>query len=207
MATITPNKTDSISVIPHQAATHPVTIVGSTIDVSTKRAVLIFMYHGYVEATADTNPGKFQVQVRPDNGSGSVNEHWITVAEYVAKGTTPSDEALDATEPVGETVIALTLTASFAAEDLVYFPNSTLADGEWGQIQEVATDASITLIEGLTNEQDIAALVLNDASRFVCALNLETVKAFRVIWTHEDATGANAEIKVLGVTYDSDNSA
>jgi len=208
MATITPNKTDSVSVLTHQLATHPVTIVGSTQDVSTKRAVLIFMYHGYIEATADTNPGKFKIQVRPDAGSGSVLEHWITIAEYLVKGTTPSDEALTATEPSGETVLAIASTTGLAAEDQVYILDAgTLADSEWGELQEIVTDTSATLMDGLTTGKDSSDSIFNDASRFVCALNLEFVKAYRVVWSHEGVTGANGHVKALAVTYDSDNNA
>ena len=101
MATFTPSKTDSVTVLSHQAATHPTTIVGSAIDCTTKKSATVFLFHGYVEAAADTNPGVFLVQVRPDDGSGSVNENWITIAKLYAKGTTPDTEAMTATEPIG----------------------------------------------------------------------------------------------------------
>jgi len=208
MATITPNKTDSIASLAHQLATHPVTIVGGTQDVSTKRAVLIFMYHGYIEATADTNPGKFKGQVRPDNGSGSVLEHWITVAEYVSKGATPSDEDLTATEASGVTELAIASSTGFAAEDEVYIIDAgTLADSEWGELQEVTATPTLILMDGLTTGKDSADSIFNDASRFVCALNLEFIEAYRIVWSHEGGTGADGHVKAISVTYDSDNSA
>lgn len=207
MATITPNKTDSVSVLTHQAATHPVTIVGSSISALTKRAVTIFMFHGYVEAAADTNPGKFKVQVRPDAGDGTVNEHWVTVAEYVAKGTTPSDEALTATEAAGVKVLAVTATAGFAAEDLLYILDAgTLVDSEWAECQEIVTNTSIDILDGLTTGKDSSDTIFNDASKFVCALSLEANESYRVIWSHEGGTGANGHVKALAITYDSDNS-
>ena len=159
MATITPNKTDSVVVLAHTNVDHPTTLVGSAQDVSTKRAVTLWLYHGYREATADTNPGKFKVQTRPNDGGGSINEHWKTIAEYVAKGTTPSDEALDAEEPNTEVTIALTLTASFAAEDLVYFANATEANAEWAEIITVVTDTSIEIMNGLTSVVGWSTLV------------------------------------------------
>lgn len=207
MATIQPNKTDSVSVLTHQAATHPITIVGSSISALTKRAVLIFMYHAYVEAAADTNPGKFKVQVRPDAGDGSVNEHWITVAEYVAKGTTPDTEAMTATEPIGETVLAVASTTGFVAEDLLYIQDAgTLADSEWAECQEIVTNTSIDVIDGLTVAKDSADVIWNDASKFVCALDLHANESYRVVWSHEGATGANGHVKALAITYDSDDS-
>jgi hypothetical protein len=206
MATITPNKTDSVDLITHQAATHPTTLVGTSIDASTKRAATLFLFHGYVEATADTNPGKFLVQVRPDNGSGAVNEHWITVAEFAAKGTTPDTENMTATEPIGETVMAVASTTGFLAEDELYIQNTTLANSEWAKCRTFASNTSITLIDGLTVQQTNTSVIWNDASKFVLWLDLNGIESFRVVWTHEGTTGANAHIKALAVTYDSDTS-
>lgn len=208
MATITPNKTDSVNVLTHAAATHPVTIVGSDISALTKRAVTIFLYHAYVEAAADTNPGKFKVQIRPDAGDGSVDEHWTTVAEFVAKGTTPDTEAMTATEPIGETVLAVAATAGFVAEDLLYIQDAgTLANSEWAECQEIVTNTSIDLVDGLTAQKDSSDVIWNDASKFVCSLDLNANESYRVIWSHEGATGANGHVKALAITHDSDNSA
>lgn len=205
MSTVTPNKTDSVSVLSHQAATHPVTIVGSAINCSTKRAAVLFLFHGYVEATADTNPGKFLVQVRPDDGSGSVNEHWITVFEGTAKGTTPDTEAMTATEPVGETSLAVASTTGFAVEDELYIQDTgTLADSEWAKCKTFVSNTNIQLIDGLTTQKDSADVIWNDASKFVVALDLNGIESFRVVWQHEGATGANGHVKALAITYDSD---
>ncbi len=206
MATITPNKTPSVVVLAHTNVDHPTTLVGSAIDVRTKRAIKLELFHGYREAAADTNPGKFKIQTRPDPGEGSVGEHWATIVELVVKGTTPSDEALDAEEPSTEVTIALTLTAGFAAEDLVYFANATEANAEWAEVITVVTDTSIEIMNGLTNTQALGTVVFNDATTFVIVLNLDTAESFRVVWSHEGATGANGAVKVLGTTYDSDNS-
>jgi hypothetical protein len=194
MSTATPNKTDSVEVLAHQAATHPTTIVGSAIDCRTKRAAVVFLFHGYVEATADTNPGKFLVQVRPDAGDGTATEHWITVVELPAKGTTPDTEAMTATEPVAETVMAVAATAGFAVED-----------SEWAKLRTLTTNTSLTLVDGLTVQKDSADVIWNDASKFVVSLDLNGIESFRVVWTHEGATGANGHVKALAITYDSDN--
>lgn len=205
MAIVTPNKTDSVSVISHQAAVHPVTIVGSAIDCRTKRAAIIQMYHGYVEAAADTNPGSFKVQVRPDTGEGTATEHWATVAQYTAKGTTPDTEAMTATEPIGETTLAVASTTGFAVDDLLYIQDTgTLADSEWAELKTFVSNTNIQLIDGLTVQKDNADVIWNDASRFVCHLDLSGIESFRVIWSHEGTTGANGHIKVLATTYDSD---
>lgn len=207
MPVITPTKTDSVDVLAHQTAVHPVTIKGSAIDCRTKRAVTIFLYHGYVEAAADTNPGKFLVQVRPDAGDGTATEHWLTVAEFTAKGTTPDTEAMTATEPVAETVLAVAATAGFVAGDILYVQDTgTLADSEWGLCQEIVTNTNIQLVDGLTVQKDSADVIWNDGSTFVCSLDLNAVESFRVVWSHEGAAGANGHVKAVGITHDSDTS-
>lgn len=188
----------------HQAATHPTTIVGSAIDCRTKRSALIFLYHAYVEATADTNPGRFLVQVRPDDGSGSVNEHWITVFQGRSRGTTPDTEAMTATEPIGETVLACASTTGFAVEDELYIQNTTLADSEWATCKTFVANTSVNLIDGLTTQQTNTSVIWNDASKWVVPLDLSDCESFRVIWQHEGATGANGHVKAIAVTYDSD---
>ena len=205
MATATPVKTDSVEVLAHQAATHPVTIVGSAIDCRTKIAATLFIYHAYVEATADTNFGKFMVQVRPDAGDGSVLEHWITVAELVPVGGTADTEAMTATEPAGETVLACASTTGFAVGDELYIQDTTtLADSEWGTLASFVTNTSITLIDGLTTQKDSADVIWNDARKWVVPLDLTSIESFRVVWTHGGTTGANSHVKALAITHDSD---
>lgn len=207
MAVITPDKTPDITVMAHAEAAHPITVVGPKISVLTERSIVLFLYHGYVEATADTNPGKFKVQTRPDAGGGSVNEHWKTIIELPVKGTTPDTEAMTATEGVGVTSLAVASTTGFVAEDLLYIQDTgTFADSEWAECQEIVTNTSIELIDGLTNEKDSSDVIFNDASVFVFSFDLSALEAYRVIWSHEGATGADGHIKVLASTHDSDTS-
>ncbi len=205
MTTTIPNKTNSVVVLAQTNVDHPTTLVGAAISALTKRSVELWLYHGYREAAADDNPGKFKVQTRPDPGDGIINEHWQTFAEYVAKGTTPSDEALDANEDPGDTLIALTLTASFAPEDEIYFANATEENAEWSEIITVVTDTSIEIMDGLTNAQALGTVVFNDASRFKCAFDLNANESYRVVWSHEGAVGANGAVLVLAITHDSDD--
>lgn len=208
MATITPNKTDSVSLLTHQAATHPTTIVGSAVDCRTKRGITVYLYHAYVEATADTNPGYFLIQTRPDDGAGSVNEHWVTRVQVLAQGTTPDTEAMTATEPIGETTLAVASTTGFAVGDNLYIQDTgTLTDSEWAECKTFASNTNIQLIDGLTVQKDSADVIWNDATRRVFYIGLEADEAVRVVWTHEGATGANGHVKAIGVTYDSDTSA
>jgi len=206
MATIKPNKTNNaFEVLEHALSTNPSTIVGDTIDVSTKRAINIFMYYGPIEI-AGAADSKFQVQVRPDDGAGSENEHWITVAEYVI-GDNAVTEALTNTEAAGVKVLRVASTTNFIAGDLVYIRDTTtLKDSEWGQVEQIDPAVSIDIIDGLKTGKDSSDDIFDNAKKFVCALDLHGIESFRVLWLNEGASQADAHIKAESITYDSDDS-
>lgn len=194
------SKTAGVVVLAHQAVTHPATVVGTAQDVSTKFAATVLLFHSSIEATANTNPGKFLVQV---SGSATGNEDWATVYEFDATISTADNEAMTATEPVGETVLAVSNTSGFASYDKLYIQHSTLASSEWGLCQEIVTNTSIDLVDGLTNEQTSSSVIWNDVDIWAVQLDLTAVTRIRVNFQHEGATGANCHIKALGITSDS----
>lgn len=199
MATIT--KTQGTTILTHQAVTHPDTVKGSAQDVSTKLSATIFMYHALVEAASNANSGSFLVQTTPIS---SGDEDWLTIAQYTANTGTADTEAMTATEPVAETVLAVASTTGFVAGDLLYIQDTgTLADSEFALCQEIVTNTSINLVDGLTVQKDSSDVIWNDANRFVCQLDLSAVGRLRVIFMHEGATGANCHVKALMVTGDS----
>ncbi len=198
MATL--SKTQDIVVIAHQAVTHPGTVVGSAQDVTTKFAANITLFHASVEATANTNPGRFLVQT---SAAASGNEDWGTVYEFDATISTADTEDMIATEASGETVLAVAATAGFASYDNLYIQHSTLANSEWGLCQEIVSDTSINLVDGLTNGQTSSSDIWNDADIWICPLDLTGIGRIRVLFMHEGAAGANCHIKVLMTTGDS----
>lgn len=199
MATI--SKTQGTAVLAHQAITHPDTVKGAAQDVSTKMAATIVCYHASVEAAANTNPGSFLIQTSP---SSAGDEDWATYAEFPATISTADTEAMTATEPVGETVLACANTTGFVATDYLYVQDaSVVADGEWGRCQEIVTNVSINLIDGLTTQKDNADVIWNDADIFTVQMDLTAVGRVRVIFQHEGAAGANVHVKAIMVTGDS----
>ena len=188
--------------IAHQAVTHPATVVGSALDVSTKLAMTLALFHASVEAVANTNPGKFLIQV---SGAASGNEDWATLYEFDATISTADSEGINATEPVGETALAVdAATAGFVANDILYIQDTTVvADGEWARCREIVTNTTIDLVDGLTNEKDNADVIWNDADIFVCQLDLTSIGRVRVVFQHEGAAGVNCHIKAMAIYGDS----
>jgi hypothetical protein len=176
-------------------------VKGSAQDVSTKLAATIILFHSSIEATANTNPGKFLVQV---SGAASGNEDWATVAEFDATISTADTEAMTATEPVGETALTVAATAGFVANDTLYIQDAgVVVNGEWGRCREIVTDTTIDLVDGLTTEKDSADVIWNDADIFNCQLDLTAVGRVRILFQHEGAAGANCHIKAMAIYGDS----
>ena len=188
-------KTQGIELVAHQAVTHPGTVVGSAYDVTGAMAASIFCYHAFVEAAANTNPGSFLIQASPhDTG----NETWATISTIGTSITTADTEAMTATEPVGETSLAVAFTTDFVPGDILYIQDTgTLANSEWNRCQEIVTDTSIELIDGLTNAKDSSDIIWNDAQQTVVTLDTTAYRRLRVVFQHEGAAGANVHIHVL----------
>lgn len=197
----TPSKTAGTVLLSHQGITHPDTVKGSAWDVSTIFQVEVLLYHASVEATANTNPGSFLVQV---SGAAAGDEDWITKVEITAGSGTADTEAMTATEPVAETVLAVASTTGFAAKDGLYVQDAgTLADSEWGYCQEIVANVSINLLDGLTNQKDSSDVIWNKAETWAISVDVGAVKRLRVAFVHEGATGANVHVKAHGNSLDS----
>ena len=200
MATI--SKTADIDILTHQAVTHPATVKGSVQDVATKLAAKITLFHACVEsAQANTNPGRFWVLT---SASSSGDEDWEIVYEFDATISTADTEAMTATEPIGETSLAVASTANFVARDKLYIQDTgTLANSEWALCEAITATPSIDLVFGLTNQKDSSDIIWNDADIFTCFLDLTAVGRLRIVFSHEGAAGANCHVKGLMVTGDS----
>jgi hypothetical protein len=202
MTTTTLNKTAGTVLLAHTAITHPDTAKGSATDVSTKLAGTIYLFHASVEATANTNAGVFLIQT---SASSSGDEDWATQFSIQATVSTADTEAMTATEPAAETVLACASTTGFVAGDLLYIQNTTLANGEWARCQEIVANTSINLIDGLTNEQTNTSVIWNDADVIAVPMSFQSEARVRVVFQHEGATGANCHVKALMVSADSAN--
>lgn len=201
MSTTTINKTAGTSVISHQAITHPDTVKSSAIDVSTKLAATLFLFWASVEAAANTNAGSFLIFA---SAASSGDEDWTLIRRVITPGGTAATEAMTATEPVAETVLACASTTGFAAGDVLYVQDTgTLADSEWNWCQEIVTNTSINLLWGLTNQKDNADVIWNAAMVAAVELDLSAISRLMVVFQHEGATGANGHIKATMVSADS----
>jgi len=185
--------------IAHQHVTHQNSVYGADIIASagfTAGALwaYIHMFHGFTEAASNADPGSFYVQTSLE-GAG-VDDAWANVAIFPATIVTPSDEALDAQEVAGTSVLAVTATAGFVANDLIYITDSSADNlSEWHQIDIIDTNVSINLVDDLDNQKEIGDTIFSDAEHFTFPLDLSGIAKWRVIFKHEGTTGANVAIR------------
>lgn len=194
-----PSKTEDRILIAHQAVTHKGIVKGAEIDVSTLIGAFITMWHASVEATANTNPGKFIIQAIPMNAG----EEWATIYEFTVTQSTADTEALTGTESIGSTVLNVSSTTGFAAEDKLYIQDTgIISKSEWRRCKRIVSNVSIDLIDGLTNAKDSADVIWNDANIFHMDLSLTSFKRLRADFIHEGSVGANCHIKAIMSTWD-----
>lgn len=192
------NKTDGIEILAHQAITHPNSVVGSALDVSTKSAITILLFHASVQAVTNTDPGKFIIQV---SGSSDGNLDWATVYEFDATISLADHENITAIEPIGEKILNVSSTSGFDEVDNLYIQDTgILTNSEWALCQRIIGGTSIDLIDGLTNAKDASDVIWNDADIWACQLDLKTITRIRVLFIHEGFAGVDCHIKVMGIT-------
>lgn len=199
MANIT--KTQDVSVLAHQGVTHPGSVVGGAVSVTTHLAAWIAIYHAYVETTANATSAEFHVQLTP---YASGDEGWFTAVRFDTSTIAAPTEALTATEPIGERALAVASTTGFNVGNVVYIQDAgTLADSEWGKLENVVTDTTLDLVDGLTAAKDSSDFAWGEAEIFHAYLDLTAMARLRVYYINRAATGSNSHIKALLVRGDS----
>lgn len=195
----TPSKTVGTTLISHQAVTHPNSVVGSAVDVSTKFHATVYINHAPIEASANTNPPRFLVQA---SAAASGNEDWHTIEERICSDGTPATEALTGTE--SDNTLAVASTTGFNEDDIVYIQDvGTVTDGEWAYVKQITTDTTIDLFDNLTTTKDSSDVIWNQAEQWVLDIPLDGITRIRCVYQNEGATALNAHIKVTMTTLDS----
>lgn len=183
--------TDAIG---HQEITHPNSVIGSPITPTVGAMWAdIHLHHAFIEAGANTNPASFYIQ----KNLGTTNENWVTEREITVLSATAVIENMTATEPIGETVLAVASTTGFLANDYIYIQDvGTATDSEWHQVDIIVSNTSIDLTEGLIVAKDTSDNIFSHAENFPHRLDLSGVVRWRVIYKNEGATAMNTAIRV-----------
>lgn len=180
----------NVEVLDKQAMTHPASVVGSAVSVAGYLGGTVYIYQANIETTANLAAGLdyIQLQVSPE-ASGNA---WYPYATFAPSTTASESEALTATEPVGETVLALASTTNLDASDYVYLLDNAGVDAsEWAQIVSIVANTSVTIASGLIAEKNNADVLYDQACRWAVSLDFAGVSRIRVVVVHQGATGSD----------------
>lgn len=211
MGSINPSKTLDVELLAHSRLIHPDTLKGTALDVSGDYALQVNLYHGYVEDTADTNPGAFLISGSPKS---SGDDAWVLLIEYPVKGTDPDKVNINASEAAAQTDLTVDAVTGLASRDLIYLqdtnggaPTGTTGAlgspetlSEWAYLRKAASTTA-TVRDGITNAKDSSDDLYNDATIASFLLDVTALSRVRVDFIHEGATGANCDVLAKGVRY------
>ena len=195
MADLTQSATQAI--ISHQALTHPNMLEGTPVAVATYLSGVITVKVANVETTANADGVRVWIQ---GSFETSGDDAWFDLVTPDGTTTAAETEAMTATEPVGETVLACASTTNLVVGDWVYIQDaSVVADGEWHKIVKVVTNTSISIAYGLVNEKDSSDFIWTEVDVFTYHINCEGLKRINILVVHEAATGSNLHVLAEGV--------
>lgn len=181
----------------HQALAHPGMLEGTPAAVATYLEGTITVKIANVETTANAVGAKVWIQ---GSFETSGDDAWFDLIPDEGGTTAAETEALTATEPVGETVLACASTTNLVVGDWIYVQDaSVVGDGEWHKIVAVEANVSITIAYGLANQKDSSDFIWTEADIFTYHINCVALKRVNVLVVHESATGSNLHILVEGV--------
>ena len=112
---------------------------------------------------------------------------------------TAATEALTATEPVDETVLAVASTTGFVTPGQKIYAQdaSVVADGEWRTLREYVSNTSVTILDGLEVQKDSSDFIWSNAEVRPAFYDLVGVERIRLSFLHDGATGANVHIMAV----------
>lgn len=195
MSDITQSATQTI--VAHAALTHPNMAEGTPVAVATYLSGVITIKVANVEITANATGVMAWIQ---GSFETTGDDAWFDLVTFDGSTTAAETEAMTATEPVAETVLACVSTTNLTVGDWIYVQDaSVVADGEWCKIVKVVTNTSITIAYGLANQKDSSDFIWTEADVFTAHINCEGLKRINVLIVHESATGANLHVLAEGV--------
>lgn len=137
---------------------------GATTDVSDSYSATLHIDVALSTTTAHTGT---EIIVQTGTDTGDADDNWSDLVRYIGVTGTAVLLAFDATEPIGETSIAVTnpVTANMDNDKKFKFvENTTAADCEIVYQTANSGDAgdTITIQDGLTHEQDVTTSIIYD---------------------------------------------
>lgn len=198
-------KTQGTSLVAFAEIASTAVTVGTAVDVSTKLSAQVLVWFGRCAATALTQPFAWRIETSQD-AAGDTPGEWVPFASVGSNVAAAADEAVNGTVAAGQKVVTLAATAGFSttpenAGNLIFMRNTTPANSEWGRVNLLSANVSVTLEENLVNAQT-GGTVYGDAQFWSTYVPLDGVGRIRVV-ANNSATGQIVAFKASMTTFDS----
>lgn len=180
------------------AITHPNSIFGTVINCADEISIQLILKHGFVQATANTNPGFFVVKVAVE---GADDDQLGELTRFRTIESTPSLANIAGTEAIGQTNIAVGVgeESGFVAGAACYVRDTGTEDNsEWHYVDVTASNI-IHITRGLVRAKDSADDIFSDAQIFSPVIQLDGIKRIVVDFVHQGTTGADVVVEATGV--------
>ncbi len=191
-----------LELLAHQELTHPGTIVGTPVDVSSALSGVAYVWLARIETTADLVAGLdyIDLQISPD----ATGNNWVSYLQLAPETTASASVAVATSEDIGSTVIEVGSTTGFDASDLIYIKAAAgIANSEWCEVASIVASTSINLVDGLLAAKAQNDVIYDRASRWKVFLDFAGVMRVRAVVKHQGATGSDWRVKaVLEVATD-----
>ena len=156
----------------------------------------LYIRMGRLATTGFTAGVKFRIQVSPDE-SGN---RWNPVATLTSQlGSSVAEEAVDGACLADQAVVPMASTTGFVVADDVYIDNTTAANSEFGIVEAVSGNVSVSLIDNLENVQTGATV--RDQAEVFAPVSVDLENAYRIRCVVDGAgAGQNfaAEVILVG---------
>lgn len=185
------------TIIAHQGVTNPASVEGSAVSVAASLSGLIICRHAYIEAV---DPGGIEPEFHiMGSVDASGDDAWFKILSLKATdpGAAPATEAMTATEPIGEKVLAVSSTTGFVAGSDVYVRDvNTETDSEWHIVEQIVSNTSIDIFTGLVVQKDSSDIIWGSAQTFRTALDFSGLSRINVHYSNEGSSAPNTAVLV-----------
>lgn len=154
----------------------------SELDVSGMFSIKVYIQHALTTDAVENADGVFIFEGASETGTS--NEDWGELYRVPMVTGTPNTEALTATEPIGETVIAVASTTGLYTNDgtrWMLLKDNTLAASEMIKVVSAVSNTSVTIQDGLTAEHTSADVLWDIANSRAYYVDVYQEDRFRVI--------------------------
>ncbi len=172
---------------------------GTTVSIATGYDAILHINIALSTETAHTGT-KIEIQI---SSTTSGDEAWTTLTSFIGPTGTANSEVTSGTETPGSTVIECASTTGYVADETrwIFFEHTTPANSELALLVSAVTNTSVTLQDGITNDQT-AGTMFNIAQSYVINLPFSTNRV-RIIYDNTfdvDGSTVHTHARISQVT-------